>query len=187
MAKLVRLAYHGGSGGGGMVDLSAKSDAEVAQWIVNHEANAATAAPLYLALLEERARRAQAKNNLDPERSLHCLIGAAREQVCTTYGALAAASGVEWSKARRAMSGAGGHLDRLLDVCHARGLPMLTALCVNQGGVKSGELEPAALKGFCAGARRLGFSVLDETTFHQEQRDACWRWGLTHRAQSVTE
>ncbi len=160
-----------------MVDLSSKSDAEVGQWIANHETKGATAEPLYLALLEERARRAQAKNNLDPDKSLACLIGAAREQVCTTYGALAAASGVEWSKARRAMSGAGGHLDRLLDVCHARGLPMLTALCVNQGGVKSGELEPDALKGFCAGARRLGFTVADEVAFHHEQRDACWQWG----------
>ena len=162
-----------------MIDLSSKSDAEVGQWIANHEAKAATAAPLYFALLEERARRTQAKTNLDADKSLTCLIGAAREQVCTTYGSLASASGVEWPKARRAMSGTGGHLDRLLDICHARRLPMLTALCVNQGGVKSGELEPSALKGFCAGARRLGLSVVDEVAFHHEQRDACWQWGAT--------
>jgi hypothetical protein len=32
---------------------------------------------------------------------------------------------VEWSQARHRMSGANGHLDLLLDVCHARGLPIL--------------------------------------------------------------
>ncbi|MDO9473732.1 MAG: hypothetical protein Q7J28_11800 [Caulobacter sp.] len=162
-----------------MADLSAKSDSEIGVWIANHEDKGATDAALYHDLLEERARRSQAKNKLDLEKSLACLIDAAVRQSCTTYGALAAASGVEWSKAHRAMSGAGGHLDRLLDVCHARGLPLLTALCVNQAGVKSGELDPYALKGFSAGARRLGFRFPDNLQFHHEQRDACWAWGLT--------
>jgi hypothetical protein len=160
-----------------MSDLSLKTDAEIAQWILNHEEKRATGAPLYLGLLEERARRAQASNNLQIDKSLARLMEAARQSGCTTYGALAAASDVEWSKARRAMSGAGGHLDRLLDVCHARGLPLLTALCVNQGGVAACELEPDALKGFCTGARRLGFSFADDRAFHHDQRSACWEWG----------
>lgn len=52
-----------------------------------------------------------------------------------TYGDLAKANDVPWSAARHAMNGAGGHLDRLLDICHARGLPLFTAICVNQEGL----------------------------------------------------
>jgi hypothetical protein len=75
------------------------------------------------------------------------------------------------------MNGANGHLDRLLDICHARGLPLLTAICVNQEGVSTGELEPEALKGFATGARRLRFVFHDDLAFHHEQRAASWAWG----------
>lgn len=75
------------------------------------------------------------------------------------------------------MSGWGGHLDLLLDLCHARGLPLLTAICVNQNRVAEGELEEEALTGFIAGARRLGFGFTDRRAFHHQCRDECWRWG----------
>ena len=132
-----------------------KTDAEINQWIINHErAAGGTARPLYHQLLEERARRSQAKHKMNLERSLEHLKQAAIGQVCTTYGDLASASGVEWSQARHQMNGATGHLDRLLDLCHARGLPMLTAICVNQAGLGTGDLGEDALAGFTAGARR---------------------------------
>lgn len=159
------------------MDLSAKSDREIEQWIANHEAKGETAATLYLALLEDRIRRAQATQKMSFERSLDHLKHAAIEQSCTTYGALAAASGVEWSKARHRMNGPKGHLDRLLDICHVRGLPLLTAICVNQGGVAGGELGEDALTGFANGAMRLGISVGDPLAFHHASRDACWAWG----------
>ncbi|WP_334162660.1 hypothetical protein [Phenylobacterium sp.] len=161
------------------MDLSVRSDREIAQWIFNYEEKSATDQPLYHRLLEERARRGALKNKLDIETSLAGLREAAVKQGCTTYGALAAASNVPWATAHRAMSGAGGHLDQLLDVCHARGLPLLTALCVNQGGLETGELDLYALRGFCAGARRLGYKFADDLTFHHEQRDASWAWGRT--------
>ena len=166
------------------MNVVAKSDQEIEQWIANYEAKRQTDAPFFRELLEERAKRSSLKLKLDVEKSLSWLVATARAQTCTTYGALAAANGVEWAKARRAMDGPHGHLDRLLDLCHARGLPLLTAICVSQGGVATGELQSPALKGFCNGARRLGLSFVDERAFHGLQRDACWVWG---RAQASAD
>ncbi|MER9132747.1 hypothetical protein [Mesorhizobium sp. M0768] len=160
-----------------MASLTEKTDTEINQWIHNHEQKGATSAQLYLQLLEERARRSQGKGHLSIDISLELLVQAAIEQRCVTYGDLAKASKVEWGQARHRMSGANGHLDRLLDVCHARGLPMLPAICVNESGRGTGELEASALGGFAAGARRVGFAVEDELSFHRQTRDACWQWG----------
>ena len=159
------------------MELTEKQDKEIESWIKNHEKNGATSAPLYFALLEERVLRAQTKHKLNFDRSLAHLSEAAANQKCTTYGALAAASGVEWSQARHQMNGVNGHLDRLLDICHAQGLPLLTAICVNQGNVDDGELGEDALKGFVTGAKRLGLTVRDPKEFHHDCRDKCWQWG----------
>src|SRR5881628_2567552 len=97
-----------------MADLRAKSDDDIEQWIKNHESRAvegATKLPFYHELLEERARRAQARHLLNMERSLEHLAQTAIRQECTTYGDLAKASGVEWSRARHQMNGPAGHLD----------------------------------------------------------------------------
>ena len=111
-------------------DLARKTDEEIANWIANHERLRKTDAPLYRALVEERARRFG--DLLKPDVSIRRLTDAAKEGRFTTYGALAEANGVPWSKARHPMNGNGGHLDQLLDICHARGLPLLTAICVNK-------------------------------------------------------
>jgi hypothetical protein len=169
------------------MDLSAKTDREIELWILNHEEKGEARAPLYLLLLEERLRRAQATQKLSFEHSLEHLKRAAIDQRCTTYGALAAASGVEWSKARHQMNNTNGHLDRLLDICHLRSLPLLTAICVNQGGVADGELGEEALAGFANGARRLGISVSDPLAFHYASRDACWTWGREQGLPSSAE
>lgn len=160
-----------------MVNLSSKTDNEIDQWIHNHEQKSATRAPLYLELLEERARRSKKQGHLDIEKSLQLLTLAAIEQRCVTYGDLAKASNVEWSKARHKMNGARGHLDRLLDMCHVRGIPLLPAICVNESGRETGELESTALQGFAIGARRLGLHFSDDLAFHHKVREECWRWG----------
>lgn len=165
-----------------MADIESKTDAEIDSWIRNHETKGGTAAPLYSKLLEERVRRAQARHKLSFDRSLEHLKETAINQVCTTYGALAAASNVDWSQARHQMNGINGHLDRLLDICHVRGLPMLAALCVNQSGLVGGELGDDALAGFASGARRLGLSVEDPRAFHHQMRNDCWRWGQDQSA-----
>lgn len=159
------------------MNLASKSDPEIERWIASYEREGATALPFFAELLEERVRRAQAKHKMSFETSLDHLKQAAIEQRCTTYGALAAASGVEWSVARHQMNGLNGHLDRLLDICHVRGLPLLTAICVNQGGLQNGELGADALEGFANGARRLGLAITDPLSFHHVSRDACWEWG----------
>jgi hypothetical protein len=160
-----------------IVDLTGKKASEIETWIKNHENAKKTSEPLYLELLEERARRAQEKQKLDFGRSLEHLKQAAIHRTCTSYGDLAKASGVDWSTARHQMNGPNGHLDRLLDICHARGLPLLTAICVNQTNVADGELGEEALAGFVAGARRLGLEVTDPVEFHHRCREECWAWG----------
>jgi len=75
------------------------------------------------------------------------------------------------------MTGSAGHLERLLETCHARSLSLLTAICVNQAGVQLGELGSEALAGFAAGARRLRYSFTDPREFHHRCRDECWEWG----------
>lgn len=161
-----------------------KSDSDIDIWIRNHENAGKTSAPLYLDLLEERVRRAQLKHKLNFDRSLEHLKHAAINQTCTSYGALAAASGVEWFLARHQMNGPNGHLDRLLDICHARGLPLLTAICVNQGNIANCELGDDALVGFASGARRLGLAVTDPLEFHLRSKDECWAWGSRTRSNS---
>lgn len=163
-------------------NLTTKTDVQINTWIKNHEIQGLTAAPLYIRLLEERARRSQATQVLNIETSLAHLQRAAMEQRCTTYGALAMANNVEWSQARHQMNGANGHLDRLLDVCYARGLPMLPAICVNQSGLENGELEATALAGFATGAQRLGIKVLNAREFHHKCRYECWEWGRQQTA-----
>lgn len=163
------------------MDLTGKTELELTNWIRNHENGGVTTTPLYFALLEERVRRSQEAHKLDFDRSLQHLKQAAVAGICTTYGQLAAANAVEWSKARHQMNGPNGHLDRLLDLCHARGLPLLTAICVNQGNIADGELGEEALVGFAAGARRLGIAVDDPLEFHRQRRDECWAWGQRQR------
>ncbi|MGO7556815.1 hypothetical protein ACC714_30850 [Rhizobium johnstonii] len=160
-----------------MADFSHKTDIEIDQWIRNFEKRCQTEAPLYLELLEERGHRAGRRAGLDLEKSLAVLKRAAISGTCISYGDLAKASGVEWSKARHQLNGKNGHLDRLLEICHARKLPLLTAICVNQGSLQEGELEENALKGFSEGARRIGRSFSDDLDFHHACREECWNWG----------
>jgi len=155
-----------------MLSLSDKTDAEIDSWTANHERRGVTDTPLYRELLEERARRRP--NVLNIEKLLNHLMARAREGRFTTYGDLATASTVPWNVARHAMNGTSGHLDRLLDVCHARNLPLLTAICVNQHGVATGELAPASLTGFVKGARRLGYVVTDELAFLRQCQRECF-------------
>jgi hypothetical protein len=157
-----------------VVDFKSKTDDEIETWIRNHERRAATDKPLYKALLEERARRQS--SGLKLEISLQHLIQAAKEDRFTTYGDLAKASGVPWNVARHAMNGPHGHLDRLLDLCYARGMPLLTALCVNEEGRNTGQLGKDALKGFIAGAQRLGYKITDQDAFLRDCQDRSFSW-----------
>lgn len=160
------------------IDLTTKTDEDIDTWIGNYERKGATADPLYKTLLEERAKRQS--RGLKIEVSLRHLHETARAGRFTTYGDLADANGVPWNLARHAMNGPRGHLDLLLDVCHARSIPLFTAVCVNQAGLTSGELSEEALKGFVSGAKRLGHQITDQAAFLRDCQLESFEWAKTH-------
>lgn len=156
-------------------DFSEKSDDEIRSWVANHEHKNVTNTPLYKALVEEEARRKE--RYLKIETSMQHLMDAARHERFTTYGQLAEASKAPWNQARHLMNGVGGHLDQLLSVCHARELPLLPAICVNQAGAKTGDLGEEALAGFIKGAIRLGYTPTDWQDFLKKCQKECFVWG----------
>lgn len=161
------------------IDLGAKTLDEIETWISNHENRGVTNVSLYRALLEERAKRQS--RGLNAEVSLRHLIQAAHAGHFTAYGDLAKANDLPWNVARHLMNGPNGHLDRLLDICHARNFPLLTAICVNQGGLENGALGADALKGFVSGAKRLGYTVTDELAFLREGQRQCFEWAKSQQ------
>jgi hypothetical protein len=167
-----------------MVDFSKETDQNIANLLENYTRAKLFDDGRYRSLLEEKAKRDSKKHGLSVEVSLEFLKGAAEKGFCVSYSDLARANNVSWSVARPRFNGPHGHLDRLLEVCHARHLPLLTAICVNKDNVVSGELDATALSGFAAGARRVGYSVVDERAFHEKCRDDCWEWGRRRRAEN---
>jgi hypothetical protein len=83
----------------GLKSVSELTDDEIKTLIANHERARATTVPRYRELVEEHARRFG--KGLRMEVSLAHLKQAAREKHFTTYGALAEANGVPWSRVRR--------------------------------------------------------------------------------------
>ena len=157
-----------------MRDPSDLSDRELDQIIANHEAKGATGQDLYGHLIAERDQRRGAGLSMDT--SLELLIQAAREGRFVAYGELAAASNVPWSKARRQMNGPSGHLQNILAVCAARGWPLLSAIVTDRNNLDSGAFATSALEGFARGARQVGYAVVDDQVFLEEQQRATFRW-----------
>lgn len=155
-------------------DLSTRTDKELKTWIENHQRLGVTDTPLFRALVEERAHRFG--KGFTIEASLARLTEAAKGHKFITCRSLAEANGVPWSKARRSLNGEGRHLDQLLDICHARGLPLLTAICVDEQGAENGEFGEAALGEFTGGARRLGYQVTDASDFLRQCQAHCFAW-----------
>lgn len=160
------------------VDLSGYPLKKIEAWIRNYQKQKQTDDPFYLKLLSRREELSS--GDLNMKKSIDHLISSARAGVYTTYGDLAKASGLSWSRARYSMNNVGGHLDQLLDYCHAKGLPLLTAICVNQASLLTGQLQDEALKGFIKGVNRLGISVeqgkWDE--FLKEEQQRCFDWSV---------
>jgi hypothetical protein len=155
-------------------DLSNVDDEGLEDSIRRHQEKGATDTPLYHALVQERARRKSKFLNF--EKTIALLIKAAKRREFVTYKDVATASDIEFSKVHYQV---GKHLDALLDVCHARRWPLLTALCVKQTEVKKGNLSGDSLKGFVASVRRLKIPVTDPETYLRECQDACFKWAET--------
>jgi hypothetical protein len=67
----------------------------------------------------------------------------------------------------------GRHLEDLGAWGHAAGIPMLSAIVVNQENRAGGGMEPGTLKGFIASAERLGlYDGSDPATFLRARQRA---------------
>ena len=157
-----------------MVNLENKTDADIDQWIANHERAGETRSPLFQELIVERNLRHG--KGLEIGTSVTAITKAAKEKKYLSYADLAAANELVWSKARLRMNGKHGHLDDLIAYCHSREMPLLTAIVVEKNHVDSGDMDEGTLNGFVEGARRLGVSVSDPAAFLKQCQSECFEW-----------
>jgi hypothetical protein len=152
------------------------TDSELQNIIDNYRRKELTSDPYYLSALEEKGRRKG--GGLEFDKTMHAVLKAARAGSYLSYAQLAEESGVDWSKKRSAMT---GHLISLLEFSHRKGWPLLSAIIVNQQKLKSGEMDPAARKGFVTAAADLGYVVEDDMTFMREQQQAVFDWAKSYQ------
>ena len=157
-----------------MTSLETKSDADIDQWITNHERAGKTRAPLFQELIVERNRRHG--KGLDISTSIAAMTRSARESRYISYGDLAASNGMTWSKARPLMSGKHSHMDDLLAYCHSHEMPLLTSIVVGRDHIDTGEMDEETIDGFVAGIRRLGVSVSEPVEFLKQCQSECFEW-----------
>ncbi|MER9465389.1 AAA family ATPase [Mesorhizobium sp. M0482] len=114
--------------------------------------------------------------SLDINKSYKAILDGARQSRFVTYGEVAAASGVEWKKARRPLP---LQLDQLVYISHERGWPLISAIVVSKENVESGRLEGESLAGFMAAVAKVGLTVDDAQAFLHEQQQAVFEWSKT--------
>lgn len=153
-------------------DVKTLSDDGLTNVIDNHRAKGAASQTLYIEALAEQARRKH--GGLDFATTIKVLTEAAKCGTFVSYKQLADASGAKWSKVHWSV---GPHLDSLIEYCHLRDLPILSAIVVNQTNVDDGTLEPDSLKGFVAGVRGVGISVTDGESYYREEHQRVFEWG----------
>jgi hypothetical protein len=153
-------------------DLAVMKTSDLKLLIQRHEEKGATDRPLYSAAKSELARRLSGQLNVLT--TLEHLRACARKKMFTTYGAVAEANGLEWRVARRPMP---NHLLQILEECHGRGWPLLSALCVNATEVKTGELSGPSLDGFISGVERVVKTKIDSPRmFLKRTQRECFDW-----------
>ena len=164
------------------MDLSSKTNDEIDNWIANHEKAGKTDSDLYRSLIVERGRRHG--RGLSIEVSISAMAQAAKNGRFISYGELAEANGIEWTKARHIMNGKHGHLDNLLAYCASNGLPLLTAIVVQKARLASGSMDDFTLAGFVEGAERIGRKVVDPEQFLSQCQDECFAWAKQQQTQT---
>lgn len=110
---------------------------------------------------------------LDLDKTYRAILDAARAGQFISYGALAKASNVDWSKARRPIA---HHLDEIVRLASERGWPMISSIVVNQNDLVTGRLEGRSLDGFLEAARRLSLDIGDPQSFLKRQQDETFEW-----------
>lgn len=163
-------------------DVKTLSDDGLTNVINNHRAKGATSEPHYIEALAEQARRKH--SGLDFDTTIKVLTDAAKRSMFVSYKQLADASGTEWSKVHWSV---GPHLDSLIEYCHRRGLPIFSAIVVNQTNVNDGTLEPDSLKGFIAGVRGVGINVTDGESYYREEQQRVFDWGRVQPETKLAE
>jgi 5-methylcytosine-specific restriction protein B len=112
-------------------------------------------------------------DTLNLNTTYQAIVAAAKDRKFITYGDIAKAQNLEWSKVRYAMN---SHLETLLGMSAANDWPLLTAIVVNQGGLQSGSMVDSAMEGFVAAAKRYGRSVKSPTDFVRAEQEATFKW-----------
>jgi len=152
-------------------DIKGLSDKEIATLLENYRKAGQTEHPKYVSILEEKALREG--KGLSFEKSLAAIRQAASERRFLSYKQLAEASGLEWSfSVRHAIP---AHLWNLVEYAHRNGLPLLSAIVVNQKHLETGDMEPETLRGFIIAAGDVGIPVTDERKFLKEQQEEIFR------------
>jgi len=152
-------------------DLDRLDDGQVANLLENYRKAGKTEEPKYTEILAEYARRKG--KGLSFEKSLAAIRDAASRGQFLGYKQLAEASGLEWSVAvHYAMP---GHLWDLVEYSHRKGLPLLSAIVVNQKNLETGAMEPETRHGFITAARDLGIVVTEERKFLKKQQEEIFR------------
>jgi 5-methylcytosine-specific restriction protein B len=114
---------------------------------------------------------------------LAAIRAAAEARRFLSYGAVAAASGLPWSAARRRMD------PHLFDLCHratAHGWPLLSALVVDQRSLAHGAMRGRPLIGFARCAERCGrITGPDAAAFLAEEQERVFAWAAAHRGRPL--
>lgn len=110
---------------------------------------------------------------LDLQKTYAAIIAAARARHFISYGQLAEASDVPWTRARRAVP---HQLGRLIKISQERGWPLLSAIVVNKEDLESGKLAGKAREGFISAARGSGYDVSDPDAFVESQQRKLFDW-----------
>jgi hypothetical protein len=147
------------------------NDKQIKNLMANYQRQGQTSASYYHELLEENSRRSG--NGLNFETTLVAVKLAARERRFLSYQELAEKSGCPFNKVRFAIN---PHLQGLLEYCHARGIPLLSAIVVNKQNAATGKLDKSALSGFVKGVEELGISIDDPDGFLRAEQERIFSW-----------
>jgi len=116
---------------------------------------------------------------LDRGLTFVAIRSAAEARRCLSYGAVAAASGLAWSAARRRMD---PHLFALCQWATGRGWPLLSAIVVDQKSVAHGAMRGRPLIGFARAAERCGRIVGgDAAAFLADEQQRVFTWAQKER------
>jgi len=132
-------------------NFAGKSEKDLKTFVDNYRRSGQTSSDTYRSLLRElELKRGK---GLDLEKTLACVITAAKENRFVSYKQVAEASDLPFANARLRMT---VHLRELCAYAQSRRLPLLSAIIVNTDGLATGTMNAQAQAGFLKAAESLG-------------------------------